>query len=167
MIVVPTDGRIWLYGPELDDVESEPVFEEDHAQLPALRDYMLDLMNKYNGVGIAAPQVGVFKQFILVRMSDGDVVELINQEIREMYGKEIMGYEGCLSVPPSGNGCLVPRMERITVECSTTQQPKVISTIALGRRAAVVVQHEIDHLEGILYVDKAAKIYDESEQPKE
>lgn len=156
MIVVPNDGNIWLYGPALDDVESELVFEEDYDQLPELRKYMLEMMRKTKAIGLAAPQVGVFKRFILVEMADGGVMDMINPDIVSMTGKEIMGVEGCLSVPPAGNDCAVPRMQRIIVECSTSHSPKQIGNVVLGNRDAVITQHEIDHLTGTFFFDRVS-----------
>ena len=156
VIVIPYDGKIWLYGPETDDIESQPVFEEDYEQLPALREYMLDIMRKTKAIALAAPQVGVFKQFIIVKMDGGGYVDMINPDIVSMTGKELMGFECCLSVPPAGNDCAVPRMQRIIVECSHSARPREVSDLHLEDRDAVLTQHEIDHLTGTFFFDRVS-----------
>jgi peptide deformylase len=154
MIVVPTSGKINLYGPAMVNVVSSRVEGDDYKQLPALRDYMLKIMRRYGGIGIAAPQVGVFKQFIVFEQLNGMVMDMVNPEITRMYGKEISGVEGCLSIPPSGNGCRVPRQQYVSVEYESAVLPGFAQEIVLSEQDAVVVQHEIDHLTGTFFVDR-------------
>jgi peptide deformylase len=157
MITVPDTYKIWLYGSKRINVESEPVWAEDYDQLPELYEYMRKCMRLFNGMGIAAPQVGVFKQYCLVERLDGTVIEMVNPEITRMYGKEIEGFEACLSLPPGGNGCLVPRQEFISVEYGT-RNTRTPTYGVFGGRDSIVAQHEIDHLTGTFFIDRASRV---------
>lgn len=159
MIVVPTDNRIWLYGPAMDDVESELVLSEEFEQLVPLRDYMRKMLKKHRAIGLAAPQVGVFKQVFIFETASGEIVNLVNPEITLMRGKEVFAMEACLSVPPLNNQCPVPRMQNITVEHSTVEEPGRVRDSVLKGRDAVVAQHEIDHLTGTFFFDRVSSGY--------
>lgn len=158
MIAVPNDRRVLLYGPEMVNVESEWVHKEDVGALPQLRDYMISVMREWSGLGLAAPQVGVFKQFFVFEMQGGAVIDMVNPEIVHMRGREVMGTEACISVPPSHNTCLVPRMEYITVEYGDSREPFLRKKIELTFRDAAVAQHEYDHLTGNFFFDRVADL---------
>ncbi len=113
---------------------------------------MAETMYDANGVGLAAPQVGVPKQIIVVDVGDG-LIELINPEIVSREGVET-DYEGCLSIP--GIRGEVPRAVRVTVRgFDRTGQKVEFTGEGLLARA---FQHEIDHLEGILFIDRAESV---------
>jgi len=133
------------------------VTPDDYDQLPALFKYMWTCMKVFNGVGIAAPQVGVFKQYCLIERMDGTVMELVNPDITRMYGREIEDFEACLSLPPGGNGCLVPRQEYIKVQYAT-RHSRYSQSVTLSGRDARVAQHEIDHMTGTFFIDRASKV---------
>lgn len=154
MMVIPKDGEIFLYGERMVNVESAYVDIGSYSQLSLLREYMLMLMRQFNGIGIAAPQVGVFEQVLVFERQDSTVFDMVNPDITRMYGKEIVGFEACLSVPPVGNGCQVPRMEIIEVDYQSVTEPENLNTITLRGQDAVVVQHEIDHLNGTFFFDR-------------
>lgn len=141
------------YGPAMVNVLSEPVAEGDYKDLPKLRRYMLECMRKADGVGLAAPQIGLFKQFVILEFGT-EVLDLINPEITRMYGKETEDFESCLSLPPQGNDCLVPRLENIHVEASTSRLPSFRREFVFKGFEARIVQHEIDHLTGTFFVDR-------------
>lgn len=126
-----------------------------------LLDDMKETMISDSGVGIAAPQVGMLKR-ICVCMPDPerpeDILEFINPVILSCEGEQ-EGYEGCLSVPGLV-GC-VKRPQRVRVEAMDRTGSKRIYD--LEGFAAVVACHEIDHLDGILYIDKASDIHDPQE----
>lgn len=153
MIAVPKDRRIWLY-PDLDNIESDLVATEDLIYLPELKDYMVSMMFERDAVGLSAPQVGIFKQFFVMRSTSGEVVEMINPEIVRMTGKELLGEEACLSVPPGGNRCLVPRMQKVVCEYWRIGSPKFMLTASWENQDAVVIQQEIDHLTGTFFFDR-------------
>jgi peptide deformylase len=154
MIVVPTDRKIMLYGPEMINVECEYVDREDAAALPSLRDYMISVMREWSAIGLSAPQVGIFKNFFVFEMQGGSIVDMVNPEITWMRGKEVMGMEACLSVPPTHNECAVPRMEFITVQHGTALEPHLRREVDLSYRDSVVAQHEYDHLTGTFFFDR-------------
>lgn len=113
---------------------------------------MADTMYDASGVGLAAPQIGVSKRVIVVDVGDG-LIELINPQIISSEGKET-DFEGCLSVP--GTRGEVTRAAQVTVSgFDRAGKPVEYSGEGLLARA---FQHEIDHLEGILYVDRASNV---------
>lgn len=125
----------------------------------ALRTFILDLEETMRagpgGVGIAAPQVGNFVRIVIVDVSRKPKIEshgrlvLINPEILEWDGMAV-GREGCISVPDyTGN---VIRAERIRVQALDEQG--VLQTYAMRGYEARAVQHEVDHLDGLLFLDR-------------
>ena len=106
---------------------------------------MLDTMYEHNGVGLAAPQVGIFKRIVVVDVGDGPIV-MVNPQILESEGEEIMD-EGCLSVP--GMAGQVPRPAYVKVKALDEDMEEVeLEATELLARAFC---HEIDHLEGKMY----------------
>ena len=118
-----------------------------------LIDNMFDTMYEEDGVGLAAPQVGILKKIAVVDIREGNKVILINPEIIEEEGKAIME-EGCLSIP--GETGDVIRSQKIKVR-SLNREGKEIEFMAEEFEARAI-QHEIDHLDGVLFVDKLVKI---------
>ncbi|MGI6721791.1 MAG: peptide deformylase [Anaerovoracaceae bacterium] len=131
------------------------VVEEVNGKITTLLDDMLETMRANQGVGIAAPQVGMLKRLCICEPEPGKVLELINPEILESEGEQ-EGYEGCLSVP--GLIGKVKRPERIKVKTLDREGAELI--YELTGFPAVVACHEIDHLDGVLYIDKAEDIHD-------
>lgn len=116
-----------------------------------LLDNMFDTLYDANGVGLAAPQVGVSKRVVVIDVGDGPM-ELINPVILEKEGESIDD-EGCLSIP--GVTGQVARAAKVKVEALDREgKLQVIEGTGLLARC---LQHEIDHLEGVLFVDKAKK----------
>lgn len=116
-----------------------------------LIDDMLDTMYEACGVGLAAPQVGILKRIVVIDVSpEGDSpIILINPEILETSGEQT-GYEGCLSVP--GKSGIVTRPDYAKVKALNENMEEIIvEGEALLARALC---HEIDHLDGHLYVEK-------------
>lgn len=124
-----------------------------------LLDDMYDTMVKSDGVGIAAVQVGILKRCVIIEIEeDGDwvPVELINPVIINKSEDTQVCMEGCLSVP--GKQGEVTRPNEVTVRYQNREQEWIEETyVGLG---AVVVSHELDHLDGILYTDKAMNLED-------
>ena len=122
---------------------------------------MLDTMYEADGVGLAAPQVGVLKRIVVIDVSpEGDEpIILVNPEIIEKEGEQT-GHEGCLSVP--GKSGIVTRPEYVKVKAlnENMEEIEVEGSILLAR----AICHEIDHLDGHLYVEKVeGKLYDVNE----
>ncbi len=109
---------------------------------------MLDTMYEADGVGLAAPQVGVLKQIVVIDVGDGPYV-LINPRIVETGGEQ-RGYEGCLSVP--GKSGIVTRPDYVKVQALNENMElyELEGTQLLAR----AICHECEHLEGKLYVDR-------------
>lgn len=110
---------------------------------------MADTMYDAPGVGLAGPQVGILKRIVVIDIGD-KLYQLVNPEIIESDGKDV-AEEGCLSIP--GEVGEVPRSARVVVEALDERgEPVRIEAEGLLARA---LQHEIDHLNGILFVDRA------------
>ena len=116
-----------------------------------LLDDMIDTMRAANGVGLAAPQVGIMKRIVVVETEPGNVIELINPKIIAFAGEQ-EGQEGCLSVP--GEAGIVKRPMHVTVRAMNRKgETFEISGSELTARAFC---HELDHLDGKLYIDIAS-----------
>lgn len=108
-------------------------------------------MYEANGVGLAAPQVGVLKQIVVIDVSEegNSPLVLINPEIIERSGEQT-GQEACLSVP--GKSGIVTRANYVKVKAYNEHMKEII--VEGEELLARALQHEIDHLSGILYVSK-------------
>ena len=123
------------------------------AALGRLLDDMVESMHHYEGIGLAAPQIGVSKQLVVIQIPEGELLELVNPEIVASSGEEI-DVEGCLSVPETYGE--VERCTNVTVVARNRRGEEVqLEAEGLLARA---LQHEIDHLQGILFTDKALRI---------
>jgi len=110
---------------------------------------MLDTMYDANGVGLAAPQVGVLKRIVVIDVTGEDPYVLINPEIVETSGEQV-GQEGCLSVP--GKSGQVTRPNYVKAKAlDVNMQPFELEGTELLARA---ICHELEHLDGHLYVEK-------------
>lgn len=118
-----------------------------------LIDNMVDTMYHGDGVGLAAPQVGVLQRIITIDTREDELITLVNPEIVSFTGKAL-DEEGCLSIP--GRTGIVPRAEEVVVKGLNRSGKKV--QFEAGSRLARVFQHEIDHLDGVLYIDKTVEI---------
>lgn len=123
-----------------------------NSSIIKLLDNMKETMEEALGVGLAAPQVGVSKRVIIIDIGEG-LIEVINPEIISSEGIKL-DIEGCLSVP--GVKGEVPRGEKILVR-GLNRNGDQIEIRAEGLLARAF-QHEIDHLEGVLFIDLANKI---------
>jgi len=127
--------------------ESKKVTEMT-GRLNELIDDMFDTMYDADGVGLAAPQVGIRKQICVIDTGEKPLV-LINPEILELEGEQ-EGREGCLSVP--GKYGIVKRAAHVVVRAlDRDMNEQIIEADDLEARA---IQHEVDHLSGVMYVDK-------------
>ncbi|MGE5429671.1 MAG: peptide deformylase [Syntrophomonadaceae bacterium] len=125
-----------------------------HHKLHELVDALTDtLFRSDDGAAIAAPQIGVSKRIVVIDYED-EFIELINPEILFSSGEQT-GYEGCLSFP--GFIGTVPRAE--TVKVKYQDRNGIESVIERSGNMARCLQHEIDHLDGILFIDKVIDKY--------
>ena len=114
-----------------------------------LIDDMFETMYDSNGVGLAAPQVGVLKRIVVIDTTGEDPIVLINPKITEADGEQT-GYEGCLSLP--GKSGIVTRPNHVICEAlDRDMNPIVVEGTELLARA---ICHELDHLDGHLYTEK-------------
>lgn len=119
-----------------------------NERIKTLLDDMAETMYENEGVGLAAPQVGILRRVIVVDVGEG-LIKLINPEVIESEGESI-DFEGCLSVP--GTSGKVLRPERVIVKYLDIEgNEKTVEGSDLFARALC---HEIDHLNGILFIDK-------------
>jgi len=149
--------------------KARPVARFDSA-LQTLIDDMIETMRQAPGVGLAAPQVGVPDRVIVVEYAEDDEQEdapkklfvVVNPEIKELSKETEMGVEGCLSV--IGLQGEVERTLVVTVK-GQTRRGQPIKIKAKGWLARIF-QHEIDHLNGNVFTDRATKVWrPEPEQP--
>jgi len=137
--------------------KSKPVKDFDQ-KLWELLDDMRETMNKNDGVGLAAVQVGVLRRAIVLDVNNMKI-ELVNPEIIDTYGEQI-DKEGCLSC--KGEWGYVKRPKEVTVKAQDRYGNEfVITGVDLLAKA---FSHEIDHLEGILFIDKVIKDYKEKKK---
>lgn len=118
-----------------------------------LLDDMTETMRQAQGVGLAAPQVGILRRIVVIEVEEGNVIELINPKIIA-YAGEQTGTEGCLSVP--GKWGTVTRPMHVTVRATNRhgEEFEVTGSELLARALC----HELDHLDGKLYIDVARNI---------
>ena len=126
--------------------------------LHALIEDMVETMRHANGVGLAAPQVGVLKRLVVIECEEGELHVLINPEIVERDGEQT-GYEGCLSVP--GKTGIVTRPNHVKVKAlNENMEPVTVEGEELLARALC---HELDHLDGHHYTEMAEELYTNEE----
>ncbi len=140
---------------------AEPVEEIDDSLVEVVQDLVDTMLDAGHSVGVAAPQIGVLRRVVVVDVSrsklgkdnNHGLLEMINPEIIEKSGSKMMR-EGCMSVPDyTGN---VTRAEHIVVEFTNRQgQVRVIEASGFE---AVAIQHELDHLDGLLFLDRVSSL---------
>ena len=157
-IVVPEDFQYLYVRDESRPVVKipDPVLRRKAAEIvkvtkktQLLIDDMLRIMRNANGIGLAAPQLGILQRLIVIAPDGMKPTALINPRVVQSEGSAI-GEEGCLSIP--GLYGDVTRPAAVEVEALDRKGRKV--TFNLKGLKARVVQHEIDHLDGILFIDK-------------
>lgn len=137
--------------------KSRPVVKFDE-KLWTLLDDMKDTLKKADGVGLAAVQVGILRRVVIVDVGDGKPVELINPEIVEQSGEQ-EGQEGCLSLP--GEWGVVSRPEFVKVRAQNRKGQWCMHK-GEGLKARCFC-HEIDHLDGIVFTDRAKHMLTDEE----
>ena len=132
--------QIRVIGDEVLNKKCKPVKEMTPRTAELIED-MFETMYEANGVGLAAPQVGVLKKIVVIDVEDGNQYVLINPEIVEQQGAQT-GYEGCLSVP--GKTGIVTRPDYVKVRALNENMEDLL---------ARAICHECAHLDGQLYVE--------------
>jgi len=138
------------YDQEKDTIlrkKSKIVKMVDEKILELLED-MAETMYKEDGVGLAAPQIGILKRLVVIDVGEG-LIKLINPVIIEASGEQ-QGIEGCLSVPGVSGEVIRPQKVRIGAQNEKGEYIELEGEDLLARAFC----HELDHLEGILFIDK-------------
>ena len=120
-----------------------------NASLQKLIDDMIDTMRAAPGVGLAAPQIGVSLRVVVIETPDDGLLALINPEVVKSSGERRL-MEGCLSVP--GYQAEITRSKEVTVK-ALDREGKEVRIKATETLLAQAFEHEIDHINGILYID--------------
>jgi peptide deformylase len=150
--------KIVMYPAEILEQKCIEVTKFDR-KLGKLLDDMYDTMMEFDGVGLAAPQIGVAERIAVVDIDDeSGTIELINPRILETSGEQ-NGPEGCLSFP--GLYGEVSRPYFVKVEAYNRKGKKF--TLEAEDFLARAIQHEIDHLDGILFTSKVSRYLEEDE----
>jgi peptide deformylase len=134
--------------------EKAMVVTKFNANLHKLLDDMAETMYDADGVGLAAPQVGISKRVIVMDCGDG-LIEVVNPEIVEYEGEQFDMPEGCLSIPGLRGDVRRHAWIRLRGQ-DRLGNPIELEAEGLLSRCA---QHEIDHLNGVLFIDVAEKVY--------
>ncbi len=146
--------NIVLEGDPILRKKCRPVEKVDD-KIRMILDDMVDTMHDASGVGLAAPQIGMLRRMFVVSTEPDEIYYVINPEIIETEGEQ-EGEEGCLSVPNySGT---VSRPQRIKIKALDRNGEEQI--IEAEDFLAVAMCHEYDHLDGILYIDKAEDVHE-------
>ncbi|RKN86626.1 peptide deformylase [Paenibacillus ginsengarvi] len=149
--------------------DPDPVLRETAKPVPKitpnihkLLNDMADTMYDAEGVGLAAPQIGILKRVIVIDVGDEHgLIEMINPEIVSLEGEQL-GPEGCLSIP--GLRGDVKRAMKVTVKGLDRNGDELV--ITGSELLARAFQHEVDHLNGVLFTDLAQSVYREEERQK-
>lgn len=135
--------------------------KEMTPRLRTLAADMLETMYAAEGVGLAAPQVGVLRRIVVIDVGEGPVT-LVNPVVAEMDGEQV-GSEGCLSVP--GKAGIVKRPEHVIVKAKDIDMKDI--TVEGRDLFARALCHEIDHLDGVMYISKVDGELFSTEPPEE
>ena len=153
--------QIRIMGDEKLEKVCRPVKEITDRERELVRD-MLDTMYDANGVGLAAPQVGILKRIVVIDIGEGPVV-MINPEILETSGEQT-GQEGCLSLPGQAGIVTRPNYVKVRATDANGEEYELEGTELMAR----AICHECDHLDGIMYVTRVeGNLFDVSDQPEE
>ncbi len=137
--------------------KSRPVTVFDQ-RLHNMIDDLAETLKDSGGVGLAAPQVGILRRIVVIQKEDGTILELVNPSVVETAGEQ-EDLEGCLSVP--GLWGIVKRPMTVTVK-AMDRDGNVFTATESGLIGRCFV-HECEHLDGILFVDRASKLMTEAE----
>ena len=143
---------IYRIGDEILRTKCEKVTQFDHS-LEILIDAMFDTLDEADGVGLAGPQVGVDKRLFIVSLSDGTRKAFINPEIVETSVETCPYEEGCLSIPGVYHNVIRPSKVKVFAQ----DEKGHAFTLDASGLLARVIQHENDHLDGKLFIDRLSE----------
>ncbi len=142
--------KIRTEGDDVLRMQCKPVKEINRNTQMLIND-MFDTMYDANGVGLAAPQIGIVKQIVVIDDYEGNVLALINPKLEQIGTEMQTSTEGCLSLPGYSGQVQRPKKVKVTALDENGDEVEIIAEDML----AVILCHEIDHLSGTLYKDKA------------
>lgn len=138
--------------------KARPV-QKFNQRLHKLLDDMAETMYDANGVGLAAPQVGILKRVIVVDVGEG-LIEMVNPEIVDKKGEQFAPPEGCLSIPNLVGEVRRAQWVKVTGQDRDGNAIEIEAEDYLAR----ALQHEIDHLNGVLFIDIAERVFRPEEE---
>ncbi len=136
--------------------------KEITPRIQELIEDMYDTLYEANGVGLAAPQVGILKRIVVIDTTGEDPILLINPRVLETSGEQT-GYEGCLSVPGKTGQVTRPNYVKLLAYDENLEPFEIEGTELLAR----AMMHELDHLDGHLYVERVEGELQEVEEVEE
>ena len=139
--------QIRVQGDEVLEKVCRPV-KEMTPRIATLIEDMIDTMYEYDGVGLAAPQVGILRRIAVIDIGEGPIV-LVNPEVIETSGEQT-GEEGCLSLPGKSGQVTRPNYAKVRAFNENMEEYEVEGEELLAR----ALLHEIDHLDGHMYTEK-------------
>ena len=165
------DKNLWLrkIGDKSLRTISNPIIDINHKEIYLLVDQMIKIMQNNNGIGLAAPQLGISKRLIIISYNDTlmqyiydtninintkiykNVIVLINPNIILINNKQVATEEGCLSIPKKY--AIIQRYKYIHIKSKIFPSNELIN-FNCKELLSIILQHEIDHLNGILFTDK-------------
>ena len=166
------DVKIAKLGEKILRLKAKKVKDIKSDETQKIVSIILETLKKSNGVGIAAPQISISKQIMIIsskpniRYPNAPIMKdlvLINPKIIKTSKGKNKDWEGCLSIP--GIRAKVPRYNKIKVQYKTLENKK--KTIVFKDFIARIFQHEIDHLEGHLFIEKATNLRRIADHPEE
>ena len=157
---IPATGlKLLYYAQELRGKICRPMQIDDRNYVEELVQHMVAFTIAHNGVGLAAPQVGHFIRIAVVLPPEENRAHiLINPEITSFRGCDVTDHEACLSIPPSRNTARVVRSETITIACGTLENPLKKQLSHHHGYEARIMQHEVDHLDGLFFIDRVSHL---------
>lgn len=146
-------------------IDGDPILRKKSRRIEKINDRikellndMVDTMEHANGLGLAAPQIGVLRRAVVIDIGEGPI-KMINPEIVQETGSEV-GQEGCLSVPGFMGTVKRPTFVRLQYLDENGEEQEIEAEDLFAR----AICHEVDHLDGILYKDKVIDFYEVTEE---
>lgn len=162
MLTVPETLIPEFYCRELEQRPCRPITLDDTPAIPDLVQKMAQFCRSHNGVGLSAPQVGIFVQLAISMARFSYVDVFINPRIVNLAGRDLLETEGCLSLPPPQEATAkVWRSEIVHVASGTLEDPFANEISILKGYEARVAQHEIDHLNpdgGVFFISRIGSV---------
>lgn len=157
-LLVPIPLKLDFYSKELEGKICRPVTLEDCTILDLLIQHMIAFTIAHDGMGLAAPQVGIYIRLAVVVPTKNKAYALINPEITSFGGRDLIDEEACLSIPPANATARVTRSELITLETGTLKNPDARQVTKFRGLEARIVQHEVEHLDGQFFINRVSHL---------